>query len=173
MVPALVVLVGSVCFFGPVAPVRGQEEPANSSGRAGTVATSLRADDTGQRTAALQGRCARCHDTDGGGQSGRDNFREIPDFRSHKWQASRSDTQLVVSILDGKGRHMPSYRGSLKEDEARNIVGTIRGLDASPDERSADDRTPSDFERRYQQLQKELEDLKKQFKDLSDPRRKR
>ncbi|HKI34336.1 MAG TPA: c-type cytochrome [Gemmataceae bacterium] len=171
-VPALlVVLSAGLWLFGQAAPARGQAEPVSSSGRAGSRAAVTRASDTRPKAPSLQARCARCHDADGSGSSSRDNFREIPNFGSHKWQASRSDAQLVVSILDGKGAHMPAYRGTLARDEARNLVAAIRGFDPVPAERRADD-PPDDFERRFRQLQRELEDLKKQFKELSDPPRK-
>jgi mono/diheme cytochrome c family protein len=114
----------------------------------------------------LQSRCARCHGDDGAGRTGRRHFSEIPDFSSHHWQASRSDAELLVSILDGKGSHMPSYRGKVSEQEARDLVVQVRALDPAPQARPA--AAPADdFERRYRELQRELDDLKRQFRDLS------
>ncbi len=124
--------------------------------------------------AVLQQRCARCHDGDGTGRSSRDNFSEIPNFRSHKWQTSRSDAQLLVSILDGKGTHMPAYRGKVSDAEARQLVSTIRALDPTPmptTARAVADESSDDFERRFRQLQEELNELKKQFRELSARRR--
>jgi mono/diheme cytochrome c family protein len=117
--------------------------------------------------AVLQQRCARCHDADGTGRSSRGNLSEIPDFRSHKWQTSRSDAQLRVSILDGKGSHMPAFRGKISDDEARRLVSTIRSLDPTPAARAMADGPADDFERRFRQLQEELNELKKQFRELS------
>jgi mono/diheme cytochrome c family protein len=122
--------------------------------------------------AALQQRCARCHDADGTGKSSRANLREIPDFSSHKWQSSRSDAELLVSILDGKGSHMPGFRGKISEDAARDLVAVVRAIDPTPAAKLAARGSQDDFEHRFRQLQDELAELKKQFKDLDVPRRK-
>ncbi len=141
---------GLLCL-GSVAPVRAQDEPARL----------LRTESGG-----LGSRCARCHDRDGTGNAARDNLGEIPNFRNHKWQTSRSDTQLLVSILDGKGKHMPSFRGKLSDGEAREIVAQIRALDS---EQAEPPREPSaaDFETRFNELQRELEELKNQLRALT------
>jgi len=146
-------------------PLRAQAEPGRPPQEAVSRALVARAN-----LATLEARCARCHDGDGRGKSGRDNLAEIPDFSSHKWQLSRTDAQLLVSILDGKGSHMPAYRGKLSEDQARDIVAQVRGLDPQPSARRAED-PPSDFERRFHELQEELAELKKQFQDLTASRR--
>jgi mono/diheme cytochrome c family protein len=119
----------------------------------------------------LPGRCARCHDADGSGRAARDSLREIPDFNNHKWQASRSDADLLVSILDGKGAHMPSFRGKVGDDEARALVASVRAFDPAPARRTTS-APPDEFERRFRELQEELNDLKKQFREVSAPRRK-
>jgi mono/diheme cytochrome c family protein len=123
--------------------------------------------------AALQQRCARCHDADGAGKSSRGNLKQIPDFTSHKWQSSRSDAELLVSILDGKGSHMPAYRGKVSDAEARKLVADVRALDPTPAVKAAADDASDDFERRFRRLQEELADLKKQFREVESQRRKR
>jgi mono/diheme cytochrome c family protein len=124
----------------------------------------------------LQARCARCHDEDGTGRSARERLAEVPDFSNHRWQASRTDAQLLVSILDGKGKHMPAYRGKLSEKEARDMVAQVRDLDPAQAVRQVDATpaaaTADEFERRFKELQEELEDLKKRFRELSAAPRK-
>ena len=115
---------------------------------------------------SLQPRCARCHDGDGTGNLARENLPEIPDFSNHRWQVSRTDAQLMASILDGKGNHMPSYRGKVNEKEARDLVAQVRDLDPAPAARPTAN-PPDDFERRFRALQEELEELKKQFREVS------
>jgi mono/diheme cytochrome c family protein len=115
----------------------------------------------------LPARCSRCHDTDGTGRAARDSLGEIPDFSNHKWQASRSDADLLVSILDGRGSHMPAYRGKLPEDEARALVASVRHFDPTPAAPAA----TGEFERRVRELEEELEELKRQFRDASAPPR--
>jgi mono/diheme cytochrome c family protein len=143
---------------GPATALQPQEEPARL---------------TRAKMGNLNARCARCHGQDGTGREARgDQFDEIPNFGSHKWQASRSDAQLLVSILEGKGSHMPPFRGKMSEQEARELVAHIRALDPQRDEARGDDRV-SDFEQRFRELQKELAELKKQLRELSERKGKR
>ena len=145
--------------------------PSVSRAEDGSPRAALRSTNAGAGAKRLQGRCARCHDADGTGRSSRDQFRDIPDFSNHKWQSSRSDAELMVSILEGKGSHMPSYRGKFGDEETRALVASVRAFDPMPTARRADT-APDDFERRFRELQEELDDLKKQFRELSAPRRK-
>jgi mono/diheme cytochrome c family protein len=39
-----------------------------------------------------------------------------------------SNAEIVESILDGKGRYMPAWRGILSEDEVEALVSYIRLL---------------------------------------------
>jgi mono/diheme cytochrome c family protein len=147
-----------------LAPARAEDAPPPKRAAARPAAQS-------EAAKGLPARCARCHDDDGTGRSSRDNLRDIPDFSDHKWQASRSDAALLVSILDGKGRHMPGFRGKVGDDEARALVGSVRAFDAAPP--GARPAAASDeFERRFRELQAELESLKKQFREVSTPPRK-
>jgi mono/diheme cytochrome c family protein len=149
------------------APPARAEDPPPPKGAA--VRPAAQSTEAGK---PLPGRCARCHDADGTGRSARDNLHEIPDFSNQKWQASRSDAELLVSILDGKGRHMPGFRGKVADGEARALVASVRALDPAPAAARPVSASQEDFERRLRELQKELDDLKKQFKDASAPRRK-
>ncbi len=103
---------------------------------------------------------------------------EIPDFTISSWQAKRSDHQLTASILDGKGTHMPAFRDNLKKEQIQALVAHVRALDPSKSKTVKDGRTtqaedpPSDFEKRFRELQKQLDDLQRQFRELSGPPRK-
>ena len=149
------------------APLFAQPEPAKPSQRATRLTMAARAN-----RGLLQPRCARCHGEDGTGGPARDNLSEIPDFSNHKWQTTRTDAQLLVSILDGKGKHMPAYRDKVSEKEARDMVARIRDLDPAQEVRRVDAPADNDFERRFNDLQEELEGLKKRFRELSDAPRK-
>ena len=46
--------------------------------------------------------CMACHDTDGKGKIVRLAMPSIPDLTDPKWQASRTDAELLHSILEGK-----------------------------------------------------------------------
>jgi len=70
--------------------------------------------------------CLKCHGKDGTGSPARGLMPDIPDFTVASWQTKRSEAQLLVSILDGKGPDMPPVRDKLTEKEARGI---FRGSD--------------------------------------------
>jgi len=114
--------------------------------------------------------CARCHDSDFTGNEFRRLDRKVPDFTDRAWQESRTDAQLLVSILEGKGTHMPGFNGKLTEELARDLVRLIRSV--QPPRQMAAETTPTDFSKRYAELLKELEELRKEFRDLSRSLRK-
>jgi mono/diheme cytochrome c family protein len=105
--------------------------------------------------------CSRCHGSDLKGETS-----QTPDFTNRYWHKRRSDAQLVVSILEGKRGEMPAFRGKLSEGEARDMVAFLReagGIASQEDQAPADD-----FTRRFEELQKELQELKRQFRQLSE-----
>jgi mono/diheme cytochrome c family protein len=167
-----ILILGLGCsFFAGSTPLFAQADAERQPRRSNASASVSAASEMRTSGVSLKSRCARCHDADGTGKSTRSNFSEIPDFTSHRWQASRSDAQLRASILDGKGSHMPAFRDKISDKEARETIALVRKLDPdSPAVRA--DRSMDDFEERYRQLQQELQDLKKQFHELSPPPRK-
>jgi mono/diheme cytochrome c family protein len=103
--------------------------------------------------------CAGCHGRDFTGDSVR-----TPDFTDKGWHRRRSDAQLLVTILEGKGAEMPAYHGKVSEDEARQLVALIRdagGVPLQPAESA-----PDDFSRRFAELEMELKELQRQFREL-------
>jgi mono/diheme cytochrome c family protein len=127
----------------------------------------------GKDTASILFRqhCQRCHGADGTGRQG-----GLPVFTSRTWQERRTDVQLVVSILEGKGTGMPGFRGRLNETQARSLVAHIRAFaparsrtvatDSSAPAASADD-----FATQFRQLQKEFDRLQRQLKELESASR--
>jgi mono/diheme cytochrome c family protein len=59
--------------------------------------------------------CIRCHAVDGRGVW---DIPGVPDFTDTRWQASRTDPQLVNIILQGRGAIMPRFQGTLTLEEA-------------------------------------------------------
>ena len=76
--------------------------------------------------------CAGCHGADGSARSpsGQKMFgRNLTDA---KWQARRTNADLVRSILEGKG-NMPSFKDDLSEADAQALVlEVIRPLTVQP-----------------------------------------
>jgi mono/diheme cytochrome c family protein len=114
--------------------------------------------------------CASCHGEDFTGEEFRPIAPEIPDFTRKTWQASRTDVQLLVSILDGRGKRMPSFQGRLNSTEVRDLVAYIRQAGppgSAPPKAAPGSALPKawqdDFDRRFAALVKELDDLREQF----------
>ena len=109
--------------------------------------------------------CKSCHGTDGRGTTLRDQTPSIPDFTSQVWQQRRSPPVLMTAILEGKGTVMPAFRGKLNEDQIRDLVAYLRAF--APQSASASVGPETDFKRRFDQLTQQLDDLKKQYQELS------
>jgi mono/diheme cytochrome c family protein len=113
--------------------------------------------------------CARCHGDDFTGNGWRERGRQLPNFSSAAWQHSRSDAQLLVSIVEGKGARMPAFGDRLSQAQARDLVLLIRS--ANPARPATASIGRDDFDRRYAALLRELEELRKQFRELGRPPR--
>ncbi len=109
--------------------------------------------------------CMKCHGKDGTGAEARGEMSEIPDFTSRRWQERRSDAKLIVSILDGKNTKMPAFGGKLNEEQARDLLVYIRAF--GPGRAAPVLDPPSDFEKRFLELQAEWQKLRKQFREAS------
>jgi mono/diheme cytochrome c family protein len=113
--------------------------------------------------------CARCHGDDFAGSEWRERGRRIPDFTSGPWHEGRSDVQLLVSILEGKGTSMPAFSGRLNEEQSRELVLLIRKANpakTNPTRPAASAAAPDDFAKRYAALCEEFEALRKQYQEL-------
>jgi hypothetical protein len=67
--------------------------------------------------------CIRCHGVDGRGVW---DIPGVPDFTNTTWQASRSDAQISLIILEGRGAVMPPFRGTLSLEEAWAMARYLR-----------------------------------------------
>ena len=67
--------------------------------------------------------CIRCHGVDGRGVW---DIPGVPDFTNPRWQASRSDGQIVRIILEGRGAVMPPFRGTLTLEEGWGMARYLR-----------------------------------------------
>jgi hypothetical protein len=100
----------------------------------------------------------------------RDRISQIPNFTSGRWQASHSDLQLQVSILDGAGTQMPSFRGLISAEQADELVAQVRAF--GPAGAGAGSASAGDFDSRFRKLEEELKELQRQFRELSRPPKK-
>jgi mono/diheme cytochrome c family protein len=152
----------------PWAPVLGLPPP-------GKTERVARAEDAAKmRTgrALFERRCQRCHGDDGTGGPVRDRIPEIPNFTSGRWQASHTDGQLQVSILDG-GTRMPSFRGVISEEQLDALVAQLRSFGPAGAGAGAGSASGGDFDNRFRKLDEELKELQRQFWELSRAPQKR
>jgi mono/diheme cytochrome c family protein len=110
--------------------------------------------------------CAKCHGENGKGEPMRPTLPQLPDFANVEWHRQRDDARLLVSILDGRAREMPAFRDKVTAGEARDLVAHVRQLGAQSANAPPADSPASDFEERFAKLEKELQELKRQFYEL-------
>jgi hypothetical protein len=92
---------------------------------------------------------------------------DIPDFTSRAFQESQTNERFTVSILDGKGKYMPAFRGRVNQSAVQDLVAYVRSFGPA---RAAPTVPPaSDFEKRFRELEQEWNELQKQMRDLPRP----
>jgi mono/diheme cytochrome c family protein len=112
--------------------------------------------------------CLVCHGTDGTGSTVRPIMPAIPDFTNRAWHRSRTDPELLVSILGGKGTLMPANSSRISRAQAQNLVAYVRAFGGIRiDPRPAV--TDAQFEKSLRQLQKQWEELDRQLKQMERP----
>jgi len=109
--------------------------------------------------------CVSCHGPDGQGTAMRASMPPIPDFTDRTWQEGHSDPHLQVSILDGEGVFMPAFGGRLSTEQARDLIAYVRAF--GPPETKVAAAPASDFDKRFQQLRHQWDELDKQLHQLS------
>jgi quinol-cytochrome oxidoreductase complex cytochrome b subunit/mono/diheme cytochrome c family protein len=113
--------------------------------------------------------CLTCHGSDGRGTEMKASMPSIPDFTNRTWQEGLSKAQLAVSILDGKGTLMPAFRERVGDDQVQDLVAYIRAF--GPARGTPPEAPATDFEKRFRELQEQWNELEKQLKELSPPRK--
>jgi mono/diheme cytochrome c family protein len=108
--------------------------------------------------------CQSCHGKEGNGNGMRRTNPELPDFASAQWQGSRSDAQLLVSILEGKGTSMPAF-DHLSPSLARGLVAHVRTFAPTAGRRGG--LPAAEFEKRFRELRAELESLRREFQEAA------
>lgn len=113
--------------------------------------------------------CIVCHGPDGTGSPMRASMPMIPNFTSSDWGGQRTNPQLKISILDGKGALMPSNRGRVSAEEANDLVAYVRAF-GSKAYAVQPQATDSNFEKSYRQLELQWLELEKEMQKLKGPK---
>ena len=111
--------------------------------------------------------CASCHGDDFTGSVWREFRPEIPDFTSAAWHAKRSDARLLASVLNGAGSGMPAFRRKLSEEQARALVARLRRAAPTFVPGQRPDAEPDDFHSSFEELEGEMNRLKKEFHEAT------
>jgi hypothetical protein len=106
-------------WFGPCNP------PGNIQTMDGGMWYWVRSPDQEKRVVmSLYNRyCIRCHGVDGRGVW---DIPDIPNFTNARYQACRTDNELVRYIIEGRGACMPPFRGTLSLEEAWGMAHYLR-----------------------------------------------
>jgi len=172
---------GSPLAPEPPSPVRTPPPgpaPPTTPGRTGgllppalppvsTVNTAAQAEKLRAAGATFNTLCIACHGQDGRGSAVRVAMPVIPDFTTREWQTSRSNPQLSISILEGKGQLMPPWRGRVTPELAQDLIAFVRTF--GPAGLTAPTTAKSEFAVRYKELQKQWDELNLQVQALSHP----
>jgi mono/diheme cytochrome c family protein len=111
--------------------------------------------------------CVQCHGQDGRGGPARPTMPDIPDFTNATWQRGHTDPQLVVSVLEGKGRLMPAWWGRLSDVQAADLVAYVRMF--GPARAVATETAPSEYSAQFEKLRQQWDELQQQVQALPAP----
>jgi mono/diheme cytochrome c family protein len=118
-------LVWGGCRHGCAAPLSGDcGAPQVVGDPAGSWYWLRSPDEEKRAVAGLYNRyCIRCHGVDGRGVW---DIPDVPNFTDVRWQVSRSDAEIVLITLEGRGAVMPPFRGTLTLEEAWAMARYLR-----------------------------------------------
>jgi mono/diheme cytochrome c family protein len=151
--------------LAPAMPALPPALPANA------VNTAARAEKLRAAAGNFNVLCIACHGVDGRGTAIRAAMPTLPDFTSRDFQTSHSSTQLVTSILEGKGQFMVPWNTKLTQDQARELVLFVRNFGpadlAAAEEQPAASPSTAEFDRQMVTLRQRFDDLERQLQALT------
>jgi mono/diheme cytochrome c family protein len=111
--------------------------------------------------------CMVCHGPDGTGSIMRASMPPIPNFTSESFHKEHSNAQIMVSILDGKGKLMPANRGRVTEQQAGDLMAYVRAFGPpSYSVQTSSLASDPEFEKKYRQLEQQWNELQKELEKL-------
>ena len=92
----------------------------------------------------------------------------IPDFTNPEWHRGRQDSELLVSIMEGKGTFMPANNMRITRDQAKDLVALVRSFGGISSSLQAPT-TNIEFEQSMRRLQQQYDQLEGELKKLKKP----
>src|ERR1044072_8553654 len=71
--------------------------------------------------------CARCHGSDGTGQTPMGQMTEAPNLTDAAWQRGKSRSRMTASVTNGRGQ-MPAFKKKLSRQAIAAAVAYVRTL---------------------------------------------
>lgn len=71
--------------------------------------------------------CAKCHGSNGRGETVAGEIAGAPNFADASWQERVTDNRMTVSVTHGRGS-MPAFKGKLSQKEISALVAYVRGF---------------------------------------------
>ena len=142
---------------------------------ASTVDTAAQAEKIRAAGATFNTLCIACHGPDGRGTAVRAAMPLLPNFTSHDWHTTKSNSQLATTIMEGKGL-MPPWNTQLTADRARDLALYVRSFGAPElmaETPAASAPSTAEFDKEMQSLRQKFDDIEKQLQALAtaSPRR--
>jgi len=134
-----------------------------------TVNTVAQAEKLRAAGATFNTLCIACHGADGRGTAVRAAMPLLPNFTSHDWHTTKSNSQLATTIMEGKGL-MPPWNTQLTADRARDLALYVRSFGAPElmaETPAASAPSTAEFDKEMQSLRQKFDDLEKQLQALA------
>ncbi len=116
--------------------------------------------------------CIACHGPDGRGMAAARALAPLlPDFTSHDWHTTKSNSQLATTIMEGKGL-MPAWNTQLTADRARDLALYVRQFGAPEmiaEAAPASAPSTAEFDKEMLSLRQKFDDIEKQLQALAGP----
>lgn len=111
---------GIASLFSPSRAFTAIAQSKKSTGKASSQRTT-------STIAIYKQNCARCHGSNGRGETVVGEISGAPRFTSGKWQESVSDKRMEVSIMHGRG-DMPAFEGKLSRKQISSLRAYVRSF---------------------------------------------
>lgn len=85
-------------------------------------ALTLYAKDEGHPSDTFKQYCAKCHGEDGKAETAKGKQMKARNFTDADWQQSKSDSELIDSVTNGKDDDMPPFGKKLSKEQIESLV---------------------------------------------------